>query len=465
MHGTIGITLVLIVMLMAPPSAADVKPHALISDGAVLQQGMAAPIWGKAGDGEKVTVRFQDQEVSTTASHGRWMVRLKPLRPGGPFTMTISGENTIELHNILVGEVWICSGQSNMRHQVYQSENPEQVIAASKDPMLRLFDVPQADMPPDELKASWQECGPDTVAGFSAVGYFFGRELRKALKAPVGLICSAVGATPAEAWTSLRALRDKSELHSIVENPEKDLRRPACLYNGMIAPLQPYAIRGVIWYQGEANTGRAYQYRTLFPTMIQNWREDWGQGDFPFLFVQLAPYGTDDPNRPYPFWAELREAQLFTSLRVPNTAMAVITDLGDPKEIHPKPKGPVGARLALAARAIAYGERIVYSGPIFEKMQIKGDCAILSFKHVGSGLAAKDGELKGFTVTGDDGKFVNAQAVIQGKNVVVWSTEVPHPAAVRYGWANCPAVNLFNKEGLPASPFRTDDFPMVTGQR
>ncbi|MCS6859975.1 MAG: sialate O-acetylesterase [Abditibacteriales bacterium] len=481
---------------------AEVKPHALFSDNAVLQRGVSVPVWGTAKDGEKVTVKFNGQEVSTTAKDGKWMVRLRPLKAGGPFTLTIQGENTIELKNVLVGEVWVCSGQSNMQWPVSASANPQETIANSPDAMLRLFTVPRraADAPESDVQGNWVVCGPETVPNFSAVAYFFGRDLRKALNVPVGLISTNVGGTPAEAWTSRRVLESDPMLRGYLErhelavknypqalerfkaaeekakaegtppprppaNPAQSLQRPCGLYNAMIAPLIPYAIKGVIWYQGESNVGRAYEYRTLFPAMIRNWREDWGLGDFPFLFVQLAPF-MQIVNEPQEgAWAELREAQLLTFLKTPKTGMAVITDAGDPNDIHPKQKEPVGARLALAARAIAYGERIVYSGPIYKSMKVEGNKVVLSFDHVGGGLVAKDGDLKGFTIAGEDRKFYNAHAAIKGNTVVVWSPQVERPVAVRYGWANCPVVNLYNKEGLPASPFRTDDFPMVTAPK
>jgi sialate O-acetylesterase len=234
------------------------------------------------------------------------------------------------------------------------------------------------------------------------------------------------------------------------------------LYNGMIAPLVPYAIRGAIWYQGESNAGRAFQYVRLFPIMIQDWRFAWDEGAFPFLFVQLAPWQKIEKEPQESAWAELREAQLLTALKGPNTGMAVITDVGDEKDIHPRQKEPVGARLALAARAIAYGQKIEFSGPIFDHMTAEGSKAVLTFQHVGGGLVAKGGPLTGFTICGPDKKFVNAQAEIQGDKVVVWSPHVDQPVAVRYGWANYPVVNLWNTDGLPASPFRSDDFPMIT---
>jgi sialate O-acetylesterase len=230
----------------------------------------------------------------------------------------------------------------------------------------------------------------------------------------------------------------------------------------MIAPLVPYAIRGAIWYQGESNAGRAYEYRTLFPAMIRNWRDAWGQGDFPFLFVQLAPFMKIVTEPGESAWAELREAQLLTTRTVPNTAQAVITDVGDEDDIHPKQKEPVGKRLALAALALAYGRDVVYSGPDYQRMKVEGDRAVLSFKHVGEGLEARGGPLKGFAIAGTDRKWVNGEAEIQGDRVVVWSPQVKGPVAVRYGWANYPLGNLWNKDGLPASPFRTDDFPLTT---
>ncbi len=498
------VSVVFMVLVVVSGSAvwADVKPHALFSDNAVLQQGVSVPVWGTAKDGEKVTVKFEGQEVSTTAQGGKWMVRLKPLKAGGPFTMMIQGENMIELKNVLVGEVWVCSGQSNMQWPVSASANPQATIANSKDLMMRLFTVPRraTDAPESEVQGNWVECAPETVPGFSAVGYFFGRDLRKALNVPVGLINTSYGGTPAEAWTNRRVLESDPMLRGYLErhelavknypqalerykaaeekakaegkqpprppaNPAQSPQRPCGLYSAMIAPLIPYAIKGAIWYQGESNAGRAYEYRTLFPAMIRNWREDWGQGDFPFLFVQLAPFMPIVNEPQESAWAELREAQLLTFKKTPKTGMAVITDFGDPNNIHPKQKEPVGKRLALTARAIAYGERLVYSGPIYKSMKVEGNKIVLFFDHVGGGLVAKDGDLKGFTIAGEDHKFYNAQAEIKGNTVVVSCPQVERPIAVRYGWANCPVVNLFNQEGLPASPFRTDDFPMVTGPK
>jgi sialate O-acetylesterase len=454
-------------MLMTASGAMSaVKLNCLFADGAVLQRDMPVPVWGTANTGERVTVLFGRQKVSTVARDGKWMVRLKPLKAGGPYVMTVKGENTITLNNIFVGEVWVCSGQSNMEFPLIAAANATEVIANSANPMLHLCTVKKnvSDTPLDDATISWQECGPGTSPGFSAVGYFFARDLQKALNVPVGIIHSSWGGSFAEAWTSPAVLAKHPELQGISAEIQKigPPHKPSILYNGMLHPLIPFAIRGAIWYQGESNAGRAYMYRTLFPTMIKNWRDDWGEGDFPFLFVQLAPFYTDSAEPGDSAWAELREAQLLTTTDTPKTGMAVITDVGDAKNIHPTRKEPVGARLALAARAIAYGEKIEYSGPVYRSMQIRGDRAILSFDHAGSGLTAKDGDLKGFAIAGSDHKFVWAHATIQGDKVVVSSERVESPVAVRYGWANCPDVNLFNNDGIPATPFRTDDFPTTT---
>lgn len=438
---------------------AEVKLHGLFTEGMVLQQGTKVPVWGTAADDEKVTVKIQDQEVSTTAKNGKWIVNLNNLKAGGPYEMTVKGTNTIEFKDVLVGEVWVCSGQSNMEWPMTLSRNPKEDIAKSENSKIRLFFTPKTPngTPQTELGAwkgptTWMTCGPKTVPNFSAVGYFFGRDLQKARNVPVGLIQSAWGGTPAEAWTSKDVLENTPGLKGL---------KGSNLYNGMIAPLMPFAIKGVIWYQGESNAGQAYQYRTLFPAMIKNWRDDWKQGNFTFLFVQLAPW--DVPKEQT--WPELREAQLITAQKVPNTAMVVITDVGDPKDIHPRDKDPIGARLALCAQALAYGEKITYSGPEYTGMKVEKNKAILSFKHVGKGLLAKGGPLTGFTIAGADKKFVKADAVIEEDKVIVSCPTVETPAAVRFGWHNHPLVNLWNRDGLPATPFRTDDFPLLTQPR
>jgi sialate O-acetylesterase len=353
--------------------------------------------------------------------------------------------------------VWIASGQSNMEMAVNSAAGAEQAKKNAKNPKLRLFTVketaktePQTTVPVDDYNGKWLEAGPDTIGPFSAVGYYFGRDLQKALDVPVGIIHTSWGGTASEEWTSMKVL----DAH-----PEHKGKHPrqSQLYNGMIAPLIPYAIKGAIWYQGESNAGRAELYRTGFPLMIKNWRDDWKQGDFPFLFVQLAPFAPKG-EEPDPAWARLRDAQLETTRKVKNTAMAVITDVGDKTDIHPQKKEPVGQRLALAAEGLAYGKKIEYSGPVYDKMTVEGNKAILTFKHLGGGLEAKGGPLTGFSIAGKDRVFCHAEAEIKGDTIVVSCPDVEKPTAVRFGWANYPEVNLWNKAGLPASPFRTDDW-------
>lgn len=452
--------------LLAGAAWAAVVPAAIFTDNAVLQRDVAIPVWGTANDGEKVTVRFLDQVVTTVAKDGKWMVRLAPIKAGGPFSLTI---NDIELKNILIGEVWICSGQSNMQWDLARTTNAEATIAASKSPMIRLFTVGRKTSytPLIEMTGKWALCTPETSAPFSAVGYFFGRDLQKALGVPVGLINTSWGGTGVETWTSMEGFKALPEYADWVADEYKKQaegpNHPSVLFNGMVNPFVPYAIKGAIWYQGENNAGAAYAYRKLFPNMIKSWRNAFGQGDFPFLFVQLAPYQKIEDQPTQSAWAELREAQLLTLKASPKTAMAVITDVGDPNDIHPRDKEPVGARLALAARKLAYGQDILASGPIYKGMKRRGSDITLYFDHVGRGLVSKDGELKGFAIAGEDRNFVWANAkIVDGNKVVVSAESVKDPVAVRYGWANCPVVNLWNKDGLPASPFRTDDFPMVT---
>ncbi|MGD9645445.1 MAG: sialate O-acetylesterase [Pirellulales bacterium] len=466
-HLAFGATACALLCLAALANAA-VKPNPLFSDNCVLQQGMKVPVWGTADDGEKVTVKLQDQEVSTTAKGGKWRVDLKNLKAGGPFEMTISGADTLTIKNVLVGEVWIASGQSNMQWTVSRSADPETTIAQAANARIRLLTVPReaTDEPQDTANVAWVECTPQSVPEFSAVAYHFGRALEAQLQVPVGLINTSYGGTPAEAWTSREALEAVPSLKKMAKTSAangKAAQRPTGLYNAMIHPLVPYAIRGAIWYQGESNAGRAYEYQTLFPTMIDCWRKEWGQGDFPFLFVQLAPFHkiVEEPGPSE--WAELREAQRLTTKNVPNTAMAVITDVGDENDIHPKQKAPVGERLALAARALAYGEKIEYSGPTVAGVEIADNRITLSFDHAGSGLKTSDeGPLKGFAIAGKDNVFHRATAEIQQDRVVVSSPDVAEPVAVRYGWADYPVVNLANREGLLASPFRTDELPLTT---
>jgi len=479
---------------------AEVKLHALFTDNMVLQRGASVPVWGWADEGERITVQFGSQKASTVAKDGRWMVRLRNLKVGNPGVLTVTGKNTISLNNVVVGEVWIASGQSNMEWPLKAAYSAESDVAAASHPMIRLYTVKKlkATSPTNNCVGKWDECTPATVPGFSAVAYYFARDLQVALGVPVGVIHSSWGGSPAEVWMSEAVLSSNPEYKRDIVDPyfaaakknkediatwekesaeaKKEGReykkgkpwetwRPTELYDGMIAPLIPFAFKGVIWYQGESNADRAEQYRRLFPDMVKNWRKDWGQGDFTFLEVQLAPFKDIQKQPGESSWAELREAQVYATRVLPKVGIAVITDVGEEKDIHPKKKAPVGARLAVAARAIAYGERIEYSGPQYKSMRVKGDKAVLSFDHAGSGLAARDGELKGFAIAGEDHKFVWAQAEIEGDKVLVHSPAVSKPVAVRYGWADFPVVNLWNKEGLPAVPFRTDDFPMLTAKK
>lgn len=631
---------------------ADVRLPALVSDGMVLQQKAPVRIWGWAADGERVTVTLRGQSATAEARGGQWAVTLKPLDAGGPFEMTIAGRNTLRVKDVLVGEVWLCSGQSNMEFSLDRSQAAKIDIDAAADPMLRMFTVQRqlaAEPKQDVSGGAWQSASPESRGGFSAVGFYFGRALRAARGVPVGLIHASWGGTPAEAWTSRPALeawglpesafealgtptraaqqvyernlaawaaagkpqgafddpgvqgaarawsagRIGSEWRAMalpraweqagpdlqvdgaiwfrreVTIPEgwkgRDLevslgaiddadqtffngvaigaigpetpshwaapRRytvgaanvragaasvavrvwdhggdggvmgpatamwvapagadprerislagewrfkpertrpsmpmppglssqlPSVLYNGMIAPVLPYTIKGATWYQGESNTGRAAQYRSLLAAMIRNWRADFGAGEFPFLIVQLAPYMAIQAEPQESNWALLREAQHHVTRDVPNAALAVITDVGDPADIHPTKKRPVGERLALAARKLAYGEGIVASGPTFRSAAVASGKVTVSFDNVGKGLEVRGGRLTGFAIAGADRRFVNAEAAIVGDRVVVSSPKIAAPAYVRFGWADYPVVNLWNADGLPAVPFRTD---------
>jgi sialate O-acetylesterase len=635
---------------------AEVKLPALIGDNMVIQQGVKACVWGWAEQGEPVSVTMEGQSVMDTAdTEGRWKVRIGPFPEGGPYELTISGKNTIILKNVLVGEVWVASGQSNMAWQMRNAVNGEEEVSRANYPQIRLFTVAQATSlsPKEDVEGRWVVCTPEVAGYFSAVAYFFGRELHQTLKVPVGLIHSSWGGTPAEAWTSRETLASDTEIKSILDSlnralkilPEAQSRykktrakweennylqdpgnkglklgyasydcseegwqgmnlprgwessglpidgavwfrtvvdipefwagkeltlrlgsiddfdityfngvkvgetgnetpnywtvprkytipgshvragrnviavrvfdhygsggftgfpadmalslpgsdpiplagkwlykvelgvepvkvdystapsapfgggnpnTPTVLYNAMIAPLTPYTICGVIWYQGESNVDRALQYQKLFPMMIRNWRAAWGVGDFPFLYVQLANYLEKKTAPGESGWAELREAQLKT-LDEPETGMAVIIDIGEADDIHPKNKQDVGHRLALWAMAKTYGHDIEYSGPIYQSIVIEGNKVRIRFSHA-QGLHTSDsGKVKGFSIAGADGKFIWADANIEGNEVVVWSDSVTQPAAVRYGWADNPDVNLYNGAGLPASPFRTDN--------
>jgi sialate O-acetylesterase len=483
-------------------SFADVRLPALFSDNMVIQREMNIPVWGWADPGERVTVKIGDYLAETvTGREGKWKVRIGPFTAGGPFDLLITGKNEIRITNVLVGEVWVASGQSNMAMEVRSCLNPDEEISRARYPMIRHFQVKRtkALVPLEDVASvsgstaswlnAWEICDPSTAGHFSGTAYFFARNLYETLNIPVGIIHTSWGGTTAEAWTPRDTLENDPELKAILNdwpayNDDEEwlkqeyerfiqelnkarlegktdplyFNQPSVLYNGMIAPVIPYGMRGVIWYQGESNAYRACQYRELFPAMITQWRRKWEQGDFPFLFVQLANYHFE----PQVFPA-LREAQSMT-LKLPQTAMAVTIDIGDSTDIHPKNKQEVGRRLFLAAQKMAYGEDILFSGPMFKKLFTEGNQCRLLFDCLGDGLVSKGGgALKGFSIAGANQVFVEARTRIEGDQVIVWNEEIDRPVAVRYAWANHPvACNLYNQSGgnpyLPASPFRTDDW-------
>lgn len=503
-------------LTLSTPAPADVSVPSIFGSHMVLQQGKDIVVWGDASPGEAVTVAIAGRKRATTASpEGEWRVRLEPLAVGGPHTMTITGKNTLTLEDVLVGEVWVCSGQSNMAWSVSGADDADLETMTADYPRIRLISVPQVGTqePQKDFRGEWQVCSPRTVGGFSAVGYFFGQTLHRSLDVPIGLIDNAWGGSAAEAWVRRDVLMadvrygplfqrwaetertyDAEKVRADHErrvaawteaaakaraegkpvpgrpraprNPLTGNHRPANIYCGVLNPIIGLSMRGVIWYQGESNAGRAYQYRHLFPLMIRNWREDWKQGDFPFYWVQLADFMDEKPEPGESAWAELREAQTMT-LALPNTGQAVIVDAGEAHDIHPKDKLTVGRRLARWALARDYGKNIVYRSPEYRSMEVKEGKAIVTFDHVGGGLDTFDvRQPRGFAIAGEDRKWVWAQARILDKTrVEVWSEKVPSPVAVRYAWADNPVANLQNREGLPATPFRTDDWPGVTIDR
>lgn len=429
------------------------RVNSLFRDNAVLQRGVELPVWGTAEDGTKVTVEFAGQSATSTAAGGKWTVKLKPLSANATGAeMKITGSNTIAIENLLVGDVWLASGQSNMQRPLKPLKGQkgiigwEDAVASADFPLIRDYEVAKqfGGTASTEANGTWQVCSKDTAGGFSGVAFFFARALQPAIKVPLGIIHSSWGGTRIEAWTDMDVLKAAG----VKTDTGKAQNSAAALNNGMIEPLLPFPIKGVIWYQGESNRGNVREYGRLFPAMIADWRKRWQSPELPFLFVQLPPYKKTPP--------EFREMQAATAAKVAHTAMAVTTDVGNEKDVHPLDKVPVGKRLALAARAVAYGEGIPYSSPVYQAMKVADGKVVLSFTHADGGLVAKDGSLKGFTIAGEDGNFIPAEAEIRGSEVVVGSKDVPQPKAVRYGWSNVPDVNLWNKDGLPASPFRTD---------
>ncbi|QNK64955.1 sialate O-acetylesterase [Pedobacter sp. PAMC26386] len=475
--------LYLSMILMGYTTQAKIVLPSVFSDNMVFQQKTNAAIWGKAEAGKQV-------EISTTWStrkytikadqNGNWKVMVTTPVYGGPYQVSISDGEVLNLKNVLIGEVWICSGQSNMEMPLAgwgKVKDYEKEIAAARYPNIRLLQVPHqtSNTELNDVKVAhggWRPCSPGTVAEFSSVAYFFAREIYQKKGIPIGLIHTSWGGTIAEAWMSAQALEQRPDFAAAVTAIKKDLKsgtadnpnRPTVLYNQMIHPFIPFAIRGAIWYQGESNAERAHQYRTLFPELIKDWRTQWNIGDFPFYFVQLAAYKKTAEQPQASDWAELRDAQLNT-LSLQNTGMAVAIDLGEQDDIHPKNKQEVGRRLALIALAKNYGYKTTYSGPVLRAHQRNGHQISLTFKFADNGLkAAGGGALTGFAIAGKDQKFHWAQAVIKGNTIIVSSPEVQEPVEVRYGWANYPLCNLYNGAGLPASPFRTDQWKDNTSE-
>lgn len=494
----------LIAWAISQPVPAAVRLPAIFSEHMVLQRGIRVPVWGWADPGEQVTVTIARQTGKAQAgADGKWMVHLAPLKTGGPLRLVIQGKNTLAVEDVLVGEVWLCSGQSNMVMKVSAAQNFEAERQAANTPEIRTFVVQPsyAEEPQSELKGRWIVATPESVGEFSAAAYFFGRELHRSLHVPVGLVNSSVGGTAIEAWISAGAQRTSPDLKPELKlldqaNAEFDRaaaaaqyqaalakwkaaaaagqsrkraprRAPlnpvelhdrqngvAVLFNGMIAPLIPFALRGAIWYQGEANTRpeRASYYQYQLPLLVKDWRARWGQGSFPFAWVQLPNF-----NGPGRNWPVVREGMLKT-LAVPRTGMAVTIDIGEAGNIHPKNKQEAGRRLAMWALGDVYGHKGAVSGPLFAGQKIKSGQIVISFAHAGGGLVAKNGALEGFLIAGSDKRWVPAVAKIAGSTVVISSPEVKQPVAVRYAWANNPRCNLYNGAGLPASPFRTDNW-------
>lgn len=458
--------------LLCTTAFAEVKLPSVFASQMVLQRDIKIPVWGTAAPSEKITIDFADKKWTIiTDEKGNWSVKLDPLSAGGPYKMVVKGENTIILDDILIGDVWICSGQSNMGFGLEGARNAKDEIKNSDFPQIRLMTVSCTGntTPQKDVRVSpWAPCSPKSSPKFSAAGYFFGKNLYQDLKIPIGLINVSWGGATCEAFVNPKLLAEVPELAPLIEparlqSIKKIQYKASYLYNGMIHPIMGYGIRGVIWYQGESNANRAFQHDLLFPIMVQNWREEWGQGDFPFYFVQLANYQKITEKPSDSVWAEFRESQDRALSSIRNSGQAVIIDIGEAMDIHPKNKQDVGARLAAIALAKEYGKKVVYSGPRFRSMKIVDNKAILSFDHVESGLMIKgDGPLKGFAVAGSDRKFVWADAKIEGDTVIVSAKSIPNPVAVRYAWGNNPICNLFNKEGFPAAPFRTDCWPTIT---
>lgn len=485
-------------------SFSDVVLNPLFSDSAVLQRDTKVPVWGTASPDEKITVKIDNFSLTTTADEsGNWQVVLPEHKAGGPYEMIVSGKNTITVKDIYFGDVWFCSGQSNMAWTVASSLNAQEEIQNATNSMIRHFKVisPIAEQPSKNLRGAWKVCNPENVKSFSGVAYFFAKNLQPEINVAIGLINSSVGGTRIEAWISRQSLEKIPDMKNVIQlqdesiqkykisveqyqakiqqwqqesekakqqgsqipdKPEqpKPLLNPnslSVLYNGLVAPVSKFPVRGILWYQGESNTRNPYFYRVLLSTLIDDWRASWGK-EIPFIIVQLPNIGKPVETYENNNWALLRESQLEV-LKKPKTAMAITIDIGESDNIHPKNKQDVGKRLSIAALGVVYGKDIVYSGPIYDGMSIEGNRIRIKFKNTGKSLVAKDSDLvKGFVIAGEDKNFVKANVKIEKDSVVVWSENISKPVAVRYAWAGNPLCNLYNSEGLPASPFRTDNW-------
>ena len=497
------------------PAVAELSTPNLFGNHMVLQRDAPAPLWGRATPDAEVTVTLtggaNQTHTVTAAEDGRWRVVLEPLSPGEPLTVTISGDGKLEFRDVVVGEVWVCSGQSNMKWAVNRSMNGELDLLTADRPNLRLLTVPGSgsQTPRDDFQGQWERCTPAAAGPFSAIGYHFGRRLVDVLDVPVGLIDNAWGGSAAEAWTPRERLeaderfataakkwqqRDaQSDVAQQTEQNEKSMKnwrrradqsiakgqrppeipqgrgwlfgnqRPGNLYQARVAPIAGYAVRGVIWYQGESNQDRAAMYNVLFPLMIESWRDAWGQEKLPFYWVQLADYLAVHPNPTDSKWARVREAQTKTLDRLPDTGQAVIIDLGEGNDIHPRNKQEVANRLARIALAKDYGYQLRYQSPRLKSMEVVNGKAILTLAPFGSGLKVVDSDqIVGFAICGADKKWqwAKAKLVDKGKTgqVEVWHPQIAEPVAVRYAWADNPEANLFTGERLPVTPFRTDDW-------
>lgn len=490
------------------PARADVKLPTLFTSNMVVQRERPVPVWGWGAPGERVVATLAGQSGETiTGDDGKWMVELPPVPVGGPYELIVKGRNTLKASGVLSGEVWLASGQSNMVHIMQSVEGFEAELADSNYPNIRIFAVGggPSRTPRDYCVSTWRPGSRDAIDDYSAVAYFFARSLHDKLGVPIGVLNASLGSTPIEAWTSLEAQPQQPELRELLASwdqraaeydPEKALavyekehrdweaaaaqakadkkpapkepkrpidprdqpQHPGVMFNGLVAPLVPYGIRGVIWYQGEYNTQRedyAALYRIQLPLLIRDWRARWRQPELPFAWVQLPNFDTTTRSPRMTGWPLVREGQL-QSLAVPHTGMAVTIDIGEASSVHPRNKKPFGQRLAQWALADVYGKGAVGSGPIYSSHRIAGKEIEISFRQPTGGLVARSGELRGFVIADQSKQWHNAQALIAGDKVLVSSPEVSQPIAVRYSWADNPDGNLFNTSGLPASPFRTD---------